>query len=506
MNHLPIWTVLFPLVGGLLQLLARKGGLPWQRVLSLGLLSGLVCIALGVLVIASSGERYVYYLGNWPAPFGIVLVLDQLSALMVLLTAVLALLAMSYALVRDIDKQGLHFHVLFQIQLLGLNGAFLTGDVFNLFVFFEVLLLASYGLMLHGLGKERTQAGLHYVAINLVGSILFLFALGAIYGALGTLNLADLALKIAQAPVERHGLIMAAGLMLLVVFGLKAAMFPLYIWLPATYASTSAPVAALFAIMTKVGIYSIIRVHGTMFGSEANELAHFYQPWILGAGLITLVLAALGVVAATHLRRQVAYVVLASVATLLIAVGINTPDSIAAALFYLIHSTLLAAAFFLLADLIAIGRGTVGDRLENAPLMAGAKYLGIVYFALVVAMVGLPPLSGFFGKAMILKSALTHPWQGWILGVVLGAGLIMLVSMARAGTLLFYRLPAHDHRTVIPLQKKALLPIYALLLASPLLVLLAHPLTEFMLQITQQVLDINGYIQAVFVNPMQGVQ
>ncbi|WP_020558729.1 monovalent cation/H+ antiporter subunit D [Thiofilum flexile] len=505
MNYLPIWAILFPLLGGLLQLLIRnKAGVAAQRGLSLILLSGLVLLALWMFIVALQGERYVYYLGNWPAPFGIVLVLDQLSAMMVLLTAVLALMAMSYAMLRQIDQLGLHFHVLFQIQLFGLNGAFLTGDIFNLFVFFEVLLLASYGLMLHGLGQERTKAGLHYVTLNLVGSILFLFALGAVYGSLGTLNLADLALKVGQAPLERQGLIKTAGLLLLVVFGLKAAMFPLYMWLPATYASTSAPVAALFAIMTKVGIYALIRVHGTMFGAEAQGLAYFYQPWVLSAGLVTLFVAALGVVAAQELRRLVTYGVLASVATLLIAVGINTPASLAAALFYLVHSTLLAATFFLLADLISEGREDIGDRLEKAPIMPGAKYLGIVYFAVVVGMVGLPPLSGFLGKALILQSALAHPWYGWIFAVVLGSSLIMLVSMVRAGTLLFYRLPPRDGRAIIPLQKTALLPIYALLFISPLLVLLAHPITEFTQQMAQQLLDLSHYTQAVLANPMQG--
>ena len=243
-----IAPVLLPLIGGLLQLVVGRFGLPAQRVLGLLLAGGLVALGIKVLALAQAGDTLVYNLGNWPAPFGIVLVLDRLAAMMVLLTSVLAVAALGYANLMRVDEKGSHFHVMFQLQLFGLNGAFLTGDVFNLFVFFEVLLLASYGLLLHGAGAGRTRAGLHYVVINLIGSTLFLFAVGALYGAVGTLNIADMAQRVAAAPAERSGLIAAAGLLLLVVFALKAAMFPLYLWLPQAYANTSAPVAAFFAM------------------------------------------------------------------------------------------------------------------------------------------------------------------------------------------------------------------------------------------------------------------
>ncbi len=237
------------------------------------------------------------------APYGIVLVVDRLAAWMLLTTSLLAVFALLYA-VRGIDTEGRHFHVLFQLQLFGLNGAFLTGDLFNLFVFFEILLLASYGLLLHGGGRNRVKAGLHYVVINLVGSTLFLFAVGTLYGVTGTLNMADLAVKLAQTPPENLALVQSAGLLLFAVFALKAALLPLYLWLPAAYAHTSAPVAALFAIMTKVGAYSILRVYSLMFGDAAGPVANLLDAWLAPLALVTLVLGMLGVLASTSLGSR----------------------------------------------------------------------------------------------------------------------------------------------------------------------------------------------------------
>lgn len=285
MSHWLILPILLPLFAGSLLLLPLAER--WQRGLSL--LAALALIPLSLLLIrtAASGDLSVYALGNWAAPFGIVLMLDRLAALMLLATAVLGSAALIYALRGD-DRLGKHFHALFQFQLLGINGAFLTGDLFNLFVFFEILLIASYALLLHGGGAERVRSGLHYVILNLVGSAFFLIAVGTLYGLTGTLNMADMAQKIAMADAERAPLLAAAGLLLLVVFALKAALLPLYFWLPRAYAAASAPVAALFAIMTKVGIYSILRVYTLVFGDAAGELANLAQAWLWPLALATL--------------------------------------------------------------------------------------------------------------------------------------------------------------------------------------------------------------------------
>ena len=499
--------VLLPLISGIIVLLARNWGLGLQRIISLLAVLALIIVSLNAIQVAVQLPPQVYALGNWMAPFGIVMVLDELSATLVLLTSVLALAALWYAVRQKVDEKGAHFHVLFHIQLFGLNGAFMTGDVFNLFVFFEVLLLASYGLLLHGGGRLKTRAGLHYVALNLVGSTLFLFAVGALYGILGTLNLADMAVKITQLSPEDQGVVSAAGLMLLVVFGIKAAMFPLYLWLPQAYSNTSAPVAALFAIMTKVGLYAIIRIHGTLFGEQAGALAFIHIPWVLWLGLITLLLAALGVMASRNLREQVAYLVLASVATLLIGIGINSVEAMSATLFYLFHSTLIAGAMFLLADWIRQGRGEAKDQFIRAQAMPKAILVGSIFMFGAVAMTGLPPLSGFIGKLLILSSALTHPNFFWILTVVLISSLLMIIAMARSGSLLFYNVLPEEQchtldgkevcKTPRNMELKGAASVIGLFSAAIILVVLAKPFHEFTDSVAKQVFDSNLYQQQV---------
>lgn len=497
MSPFTILPVLLPLIGGILMLMARPAGIQTQRILNLILVSLLVGISLVSFNLASSDIQQVVLLGNWQAPFGIVIVLDRLSAMMLLLTSLLALAALWYAIRTDTDKQGSHFHVLFQMQLFGLNGAFMTGDVFNLFVFFEVLLLASYGLLLHGGGRLRTRAGLHYVVINLVGSTLFLFAVGTLYGILGTLNIADMAIAVQNVSPEDQGIVATAAVLLLVVFGIKAAMFPLYLWLPGAYAYTSAPVAALFAIMTKVGLYSIIRVHGTIFSEQAGDLAFVHVQWVLLLGLITLALGALGVLAARALRRQVAYLILASVATLMIAIGINSELALTATFYYLIHSTLLGAAMFLIADVILRGRGTYADSLTKAIPIDHPIIVGSVFMVLAIALTGMPPLSGFFGKVMILNSALTHPWFAAILTVILVAGLVMIVAVCRSGSLMFYSVKKDKSEQPSPLNKSAFVTVIMLMLVSPLMVVFAKPLNGMSAEIAAQLYDHQAYIDAV---------
>lgn len=497
MSPFTMMPLLLPLIGGILILMARPAGLQTQRVLNLILVSLLVGISLVSFDLASTGIQQVVLLGNWQAPFGIVVVLDRLSALMLLLTALLALGALWYAIRTDTDKQGQHFHVLFQLQLFGLNGAFMTGDVFNLFVFFEVLLLASYGLLLHGGGRLRTRAGLHYVVINLVGSTLFLFAVGTLYGILGTLNIADMAVAVQNVPAEDQGIVATAAVLLLVVFGIKAAMFPLYLWLPGAYAYTSAPVAALFAIMTKVGLYSIIRVHGTVFSESAGDLAFVHVQWVLLLGLITLTLAALGVLAARALRRQVAYLILASVATLMVSIGINNQAALTATFYYLVHSTLLGAAMFLVADVILRSRGIYADSFTKAIPVDRPVLVGGVFMLLAIALTGMPPLSGFFGKVMILNAALQHAWVAAIFSVVLIAGLIMIIAVCRSGSLLFYSVQRDKSQEGAPLNSSAFVAVIMLMLVSPLMVIFAKPLNEMSTQISAQLYDQQAYINAV---------
>jgi len=498
-SQLPLLPILVPLLAGTLLLLLRRAfPLEVRRWLNLGAVGIQVVLAFLVLMQAGSGDILVYALGNWPAPYGIVLVADRLTAWMLVVTALLAFFALLYS-IRGTDRGSRHFHPLFQLQLFGLNGAFLTGDIFNLFVFFEVLLIASYGLLLHGGGAERIRDGLHFVALNLVGSTLFLFAAGTLYGVAGTLNMADLAVKVAETPPQNLGLVRAAGLLLLAVFALKAALIPLHLWLPAAYASTSAPVAALFAIMTKVGAYCILRVGTLIFGPEAGPLADLYGPWLLPLALLTLVFGALGALSASALRRQIAYLVVTSVGLLLTAWGLWSGAGISAGLYYLVHSTLAAGAFFLLADCIALGRGDLADRLSPGPEVPQAPLVGALFFVMAILMAGLPPLSGFIGKLLVVRAALAEPAWPWVVALVLGAGLLSMVALTRTGSVLFYRAEpaAPGHPTTTRSSAGALVPTFGLLMLSLILLIWAGPILEYGQATAGQLLQPQDYVSAV---------
>jgi multicomponent K+:H+ antiporter subunit D len=497
MSHWITLPIILPLLTGVAMLLLSPMGIQLQRGLNLiATVSLLVCVGM-LLQETAGGDFQTYALGNWPAPFGIVLVMDRLSALMLSLTAVVALFSLLYA-IHGLDAKGRYFHALFQFQLMGLNGAFLTGDLFNLFVFFEVLLIASYGLLLHGGGAKRVRAGLHYVVLNLVGSTLFLVALGVLYGATGTLNMADLALRTAHAEPHFGFLLRTGALLLLVVFGLKAALLPLYFWLPGAYSNTSAPVAALFAIMTKVGIYSIIRVFTLIFGATAGASAYVATPWLLPLALATLALGTLGVLASRDLRRQIAYFVVVSVGTLLTAVGLSDTQGLSAALVYMVHTTLVTAGMFLLADIIAIQRGSVVD--QPAPPLRHPLLPGVLFFLGAAALAGMPPLSGFIGKFMILKAAQGNPAMGWIWSVILVSSLLGIAALVHMGSALFWKTETAEPRDT-PGLGATLLPAAMLLLCSPFVTLFGGPITDFTNAAARQLTDTQHYMESVLGTP-----
>jgi multicomponent K+:H+ antiporter subunit D len=345
MTHWLILPVMLPAFVAPFIVLAARYQIGIQRVISVASILAVIGIALGLAWQTSDGTVMLYRLGDWAAPFGIVLVGDRLSTLMVLLTAVLALFVLLYAIGSEWDDRGRHFHALFQFQIMGIMGAFLTGDLFNLFVFFEVLLIASYGLMIHAGGTQRLRAGVQYVLFNLLGSTLFLFALGAIYAETGTLNMADLSQRVQMIGPDATVGIRIAAVLLLLVFAIKAAVVPLHFWLPSSYAEAPAPVAALFAIMTKVGAYAIIRVYTMVFPPELEVTAGLHGWWLLPAALLSLAVGMVGVLAARHLDRLVAFAVIGSMGMVMVSIALFTPAGIAAALYYVVHSTLAAGAY-----------------------------------------------------------------------------------------------------------------------------------------------------------------
>ncbi len=436
-SHLIALPVIVPLLATALLLLCERFGIAMQRGVALVATVAQLAIAAALIMRADGGQVEVYLVGNWQSWVGIALALDRLSAIMLLTTAVLGVAALLYA-TSGWDQRAPHFHALFQAQLMGLNGAFLTGDLFNLFVFFEILLIASYGLLLSGGHGLRMRAGTHYVAFNIAASTLYLFAIGLLYGLLGALNMAEMGQRIASAPAENLALIQAAGGMLLVVFCAKAAMFPMYMWLPETYARSPAPVVALFAIMTKLGVYASLRVYGTLFGADAGELANFAWPWLLAGGAIGLGLASLGALSAKSLGTLGGYLVVASAATLFIAVGLATPESVGAGLYYLLQSSFAAAGFFLLADTIGRQRQSAGDSLRKVDQIARRGLLGGLFLVAAASIIGLPPFAGFIGKLALLAAVPTSQ-AAWVWPLILITSLFMLIALATAGSHLFWR-------------------------------------------------------------------
>lgn len=494
MNHILLIPVLLPLLCGALLMLVPRSAITMARVVSTASALLLLLCAGYLLPQANSGQIQVYTLGNWSAPFGIVLVLDRLSALMLAVTAVLSVFVTLYA-IRGDDQRGGYFHALLQFQIAGINGAFLTGDLFNLFVFFEILLIASYALLLHGLGAARIRAALHYVILNLIGSGLFLVAAGLFYGVAGTLNMVDLARFVAQAEGDQLFLLEAAGALLMLVFGLKAAFLPLHFWLPRAYASATAPVAALFAVMTKVGLYAILRFGTLVFGDEAGSASGLGTNVLWVLALLTMGLAALGAFAANSLGSLLAYLVLVSVGTLLAGIAVGSAATISASLYYLIHSTWVIAGLFLLADIIAKQRGDLGGGLKVGPRLLNPQLLGVCFFLAAISVAGLPPFSGFFGKVLLLQAVSDHmAWQLWT--VVLVSGLVGVIGLSRAGSLIFWR----HHNTAsdaVPLDKVAFAVTALFLLSGPLLVVFAQPVITYTEAAAAQVLDMQSYVQAM---------
>ena len=495
--HLVTLPVLLPLLAGGVLLLGASWGDGARRAVALAATVALLPVALLLLERVADGSHLVYALGDWAPPFGIVLVADRLAVAMLLLTAVVAVASLVYAGAGD-DTRGPHYHALFQFQLLGINGAFLTGDLFNLFVFFEVLLIASYALLLHGLGPHRVGAAVHVVVLNLVGSALFLFAVGTLYGVTGTLNLADLARVMPLLGPDTAPLARSGALLLLGVFALKAALLPLGFWLPRAYAAATGATAALFAVLTKVGVYAILRVYPLVFGPDAGAAANVAAAWVLPVALVTLAFGALGVLAARTLRLWAGWMVVYSVGTLLVAVGLFSEAGYAAAVYYTAHSTLASAVLFLLADLIARQRAKAGDRLDEADSMPHAALLGGLFFVIAVTVAGLPPLSGFVGKLMVLEAARMAPGAVAIWTVLLVAALVVIVAAARTGSALFWRIaPLPADARVPALEPRPVVAVAGLLACVVGLVVWSGAATSYAWSTARQLADPSGYVSAV---------
>jgi len=536
-KHLIILPIVIPMLTGAAMLLLGDAHRRVRAGLGLAAMVTMLVLAIGLVLGANLGGQFpfppsvigVYLLGNWAAPFGIVLVVDRLAAAMLLLTAIIGLAALVFALARW-QRAGVHFHPLLQFQIMGLNGAFLTGDLFNLFVFFEILLAASYGLLLHGSGMARVKAGLHYIAVNLAASFVFLIGVSLIYGAVGTLNMADLALRLAALDAADRPLAHAGLAMLGVAFLIKAAAWPLNFWLPAAYSAACAPVAALFALMSKVGIYAVLRVSSVLSvgdGTLTDATPQvFAAPWLFAIGAATAIFGAIGLLASSELRRQASYALLVSSGTLLMVIGQANTAALGPALYYLVSATLAVSAFFLLIEMIEFNRPYAANVLAltqeafgldedepapNAPdevigvvIPLAMATLGGAFIACALLITGLPPLSGFLAKLGMLGAVLhaggdpgtdvpiaTSAWV--MLAVVLGCGLAGMMALARSGIRTFWTV----ERTVRRLRPLEAVPMLGLLALCLLLTVAAQPATRYFEATARSLHNPAYYIDAV---------
>lgn len=482
-GHILVAPILIPLVAGALMLFYDDRHRQIKLGIGLAALAALFLVSIELIVrVKGAAEDNgtlvgTYLMGDWPVPIGIVLVLDRLSAMMVMLSTLLAIPSLIYA-AAGWQGKGQHYHSMFQFLLAGVNGAFLTGDLFNLFVFFEVMLAASYGLMLHGSGVDRIKQGIHYIGINLAASLLFLLGAGLVYGTTGTLNMADISRVVPGLDGAQRQLFHAAAAFLGIAFLTKAAIWPLCFWLPPTYAAASPPAAASFAIMTKVGLYVILRLSTLIFGEDAGASAGFGGPALILGGIATIAYGTFGVLGAQGVATKGGHMALISSGTVLTATGIAVigggQQILTGALYYLIGSTIAVGAYFLLAETVARDEkehsddddddrepepdyiadrwapmmGTVEDEVAPAIGRTGSwTAIGISFAVLAVIIAGLPPFPGFIGKFAMLSGAIRDNAQvtGMIpaviwayAGVLIISGFAVLIAMMRVGIRRFW--------------------------------------------------------------------
>ena len=526
-RHLVILPILLPLVCGALLTPFTQGRHRLKFGLAYASVLGQLAVAM-MLMLRTDNEHFqggigVYLAANWSAPFGIALMADRLSALMLLLTGVLALAALHYAMQRW-SRIGVHFHPLFQMLLMGINGAFLTHDLFNLFVFFEVMLAASYGLVLHGYNAERLRASMQYIAVNLAAALLFLLGTALIYATTGTLNMADLAARIAAMPAESSGLLRLGVTVLVLAFLVKGAMWPLGFWLPTTYAAASPPVAAMLVLMTKVGAYVILRLWLLLF-SEGSS-AGFGFDALLWGGMATIVFGAAGMLSTDSAGRMAGYSAVISSGTLLAVIGYGQPSLVTAGLYYLIGSTLAVAAFLLLIELIDRIRSPSAamlaltmeawavddeepDDSPNEPrgkgVPAAMAFLSVSFAACALMIAGLPPMSGFVAKFGMFHALLNPEGEavrsaGWtLMALIFVSGLIAIISMLRFGVRTFWATPV-----VTPprLHLSEVAPVTALLLLSVAMTVQARPLYDYLKRASADIHRPANYIERVLNAPV----
>jgi len=464
-----------------------------QRSIALAGTVALLAASLWLFAQVWDARVIATQLGDWQAPFGITFVADLFSAIMVVVSGIMGAATIVFARA-DIRRAEEHagFHPLMQGLLVGVNGAFLTGDIFNLYVWFEVMLITSFGLLTLGRTARQLDAGVKYVALNLVGTILFLLGIGFLYGATGTLNMADLATRLPTLAGEPA--ITGVALLFLIAFGIKAAMFPLFAWLPASYHTAPIAVSAIFAgLLTKVGVYALIRVFTLLFQADDGAI----QTVLAVAAGLTMLTGVLGAAVQWDVRRILSFHIISQIGYMLLGLAIYTPLAIAGAVFYVVHHIIVKANLFLLAGAIEKAGGSF-DLCRNGGLMRKAPWLAILFLVPAMSLAGLPPLSGFWAKFLVINASLQAE-HFWLAGVALLVGALTLYSMSKIWTEAFWKArPAQD--TPAPTARlgfATVAPIAVLAAITVSIGFMADPLVTFAEASAGQLLDPSPYVQTV---------
>jgi multicomponent Na+:H+ antiporter subunit D len=499
MQLLLVLPIVLPVTTAALCLLFWRFGAVQRALATVGA-AALLGSSLALLAAVRREGMLVLQLGNWPAPFGITLVADLFSAIMTVLAAVIGLAVVVYSLATiDIRREAFGYYPFLHILLMGVCGCFLTGDLFNLYVWFEVMLMASFVLLALGGERGQLEGAVKYVTLNLVASTFFLSALGLLYGMVGTLNMADVARQLGE--VGRPGLVSTLAMLFLAAFGIKAALFPFFFWLPASYHTPPVAVSAIFAgLLTKVGVYSLIRVFTLLFVQDVG----YTHSLILVISGLTMVTGVLGAVAQNEFRRILSFHIISQVGYMVMGLALFTPLALAGSIFYIIHHIIVKTNLFLASGVVLRRCGTLelsrlGGLYQRAPVLA------LLFLIPAFSLAGLPPLSGFWAKLLLVRGGLeagSYP----IVATALGVGLLTLFSMTKIWGKAFWGEPpaaggGHAATTAarLPLLDRLslYLPMTALALLTVAIGLLAQPVFEISLQAAQQLLDPRIYIHAV---------
>lgn len=495
MRLLPALPILIPLATAAVSLLAwRRRAL--QGALAVAGAAALLGVALWLLAAVRGGTILVLHAGGWPAPFGITLVVDLLGALMVSVSALIGLAVAVYSLATvDARRVSFGYFPLFHVLLMGVCGAFLTGDAFNLYVWFEVMLIASFVLVALGSERAQIEGAIKYVTLNLLSSAFFLVALGILYGLAGTLNMADLSVKLAGSGNPR--LVTAVSMLFLVAFGIKAAVFPLFFWLPASYHTPPAAVSAVFAgLLTKVGVYAMVRFFTLLFVQE-REFTHVLITAVAG---LTMVTGVLGAMAQSDFRRILSFHIVSQIGYMLMGLGLFSRLALAGTVFYVIHHIIVKTNLFLVSGL-AHRRGGSYELARLGGLAAAAPGLALLFLVPALSLAGIPPLSGFFAKLSLVRAGLEGRDYA-IAAAALGVSLLTLYSMTKIWNEAFWK-PAPAPDAASPAEPSrfravaAFAPSVALAALTVAIGLGAESLFGLAQGAADQLLDPAGYVRAV---------